>query len=437
MQLNIDYFNTSFIYKLNSMRIRNYFNKFTVFALFLFSFNTFTFAQAANIPPREQKLLNGLKLLVWQTANAEKTSVKLRIHNGSAFDPQAKEGVMALLGEILFPNETVKEYFEQDLGGSLSVESNYDYIQINATGDNDKILDILEALATAVTKPQIDKDTTAKVKTANLEKVKELEKNPAYIADRAVAKRLFGNYPYGRPQMGTSESISKIDFADVLLAKQKFLTSDNSTLAVSGNVNFDLVYRAARRLFGGWEKADKKIPATFTQPDAPDTKPLIINLPSAEKEEVRVAWSGLARNDKDFFASKILTKIAIAKFPTYSIQNKSYLLTGLITAIPENVTRESMSSRDRIVADNKQALQIKQDDFEKAKTEILMEIAQNNVIAFWLDIDTYKLTSVKDEIQKANIVKLEDVQKLSDKLQSQAFVMIVVTKEAEKKSQTN
>ena len=274
------------------MRIKKYFNKITLLAIFLFQLNAL--AQTTNLPaPREEKLLNGMKLLVWTDAKAEKASVKLRIHSGSAFDPQTKEGVMALLTDILFPNETAWEYFTEDLGGSLETTSNYDYIQINATGDNDKILDLLEALATAVTKPQIDKETTAKVKTAKLELVKKLEKNPAYVADQAAAKQLFGNFPYGRPNSGTSETLAKIDFVDILQAKQKFLTADNATLAVSGNVKFDLMFRAARRYFGGWEKSDKKIPSTFTQPDPPNVKPLTINFPSIEE-------SGYSRRDERF-----------------------------------------------------------------------------------------------------------------------------------------
>ena len=37
--------------------------------------------------------------------------VKLRIHSGSAFDPQDKEGTMALLGRILFPERSGERFF--------------------------------------------------------------------------------------------------------------------------------------------------------------------------------------------------------------------------------------------------------------------------------------------------------------------------------------
>ncbi len=143
------------------MNIKHILYKFTILSAFLFLTAPFSFGQAAKVQtPRQEKLLNGLKTLVWNESGADKVAVKIRIHNGSAFDPQNKEGVMALLAEVLFPNETVKEFFREDLGGSLEIISNYDYIQINATANPDQFLTMLETVANAVTNPQIDKETT-------------------------------------------------------------------------------------------------------------------------------------------------------------------------------------------------------------------------------------------------------------------------------------
>src|SRR5215210_8241103 len=134
------------------MKFSSYFQKITLFVLILFLFAGFSFAQRADLQsaPKQEKLLNGLKLLMWNQPDAEKATVKLRIHSGSAFDPKDKEGVMALLADILFPGEQIKEFFAEDLGGKLEVTSNYDYIQITATGNNDQILTILETIAPAV-----------------------------------------------------------------------------------------------------------------------------------------------------------------------------------------------------------------------------------------------------------------------------------------------
>jgi len=89
-------------------------------------------SQSPSETPREEKLLNGLKLIMFDAPASDKVTLKVRVHAGSAFDPQGKEGLMKLLAANIFPNLEAKEFFT-DLGGGLEIQSNYDYIQVNAT----------------------------------------------------------------------------------------------------------------------------------------------------------------------------------------------------------------------------------------------------------------------------------------------------------------
>ncbi len=430
------------------MNTKSYFKSLTAAILFLFLTIVFADAQTAKLPtPRQEKLLNGMNLLVWNAPDPTgKVTVKLRVHSGSAFDPQGKEGTMALLADALFPTAAQREFFAEDLGGSLEVASNYDYIQITATSTPDEFLTMLETIASAVTNPQIDKETTVKLRAARLDKVKELEKNPSYIADQAVARRLFGDFPYGRAQMGTSQSLAKIDFADLLFARQRFLTADNATLAIVGNVRPDLAYRAAKRFFGGWIKSDKKIPATFRQPDAPDTKELSIELPNADKLSVRSAITVAARGDKDFYATQILTYMLQRQFclndETYSGKAiyQPYLLRGTYIVktdavygkmeLPINSSGCPSPPQNRVKFNT---ASMKQSDFDtikkggvynfQRKAESISDLAE-----MWLDVDTFKLVSVNDEMSKLNNVTLADVQRVAGDLQKQPVVNVVVKK---------
>ncbi|MCY7376801.1 MAG: insulinase family protein [Pyrinomonadaceae bacterium] len=415
------------------MNTRNYLNKSALAALILFaaaSFSPFSFAQTAkSSAPRQEKLLNNLKLLMWQDAGTDKVTVKLRVHSGAAFDTLNKEGTMAMLADALFPNESVKEFFRDDLGGSLEVSSNYDYLQIRATGNADQVLTILETVAAAITKPTLDKETTAKVKTARLERIKELEKNPSYIADLAVAKRLFGNYPYGRSAEGTTESLTKIDFADLILAKQRFLTADNATLAVSGNIKYDYVFKAVRQLFGGWEKADKKVPATFAQPNALNEEIAKVYINNLDQEFARNAFNGVARSDKDYFPSVISTKIwnaRLNKFPDGFVRNEPHLLRGMIVwGLSFNDEPSSKTINDK----NKNLKEVTAEEFAKAKTDLLSEMNQKNTVDWWLDVDTFKLVSVKDEMQQIASLTIGEVNQYAAKLQKAPNVTIFFEKQ--------
>lgn len=417
-------------------------SKFTHFLLFCTIFLAAagsSLAQKPSATPRQEKLLNGLKVLVFNTPAADKVSLKLRIHGGSAFDPQEREGVMKLLSESFFPNEAARSFFADELGGKLEITCNYDYIQINTEARSADFLTLLETVAQAVANPLLDKESTAVLKAALLASVIEIEKDPAYIADRAIAKRLFGSFPYGRPEMGTADSIQKIDFADLLFAKERLLTADNATVAVSGNVDPALVFRAARRYFGAWLKADKKIPSTFRQPDAPKTGLPVVDSPAAKTSEFRFAARGLARNDPDFYASKILQKIIEGRLQKREGQNSfvrndprilpgSYVFgvagwnlgsirrEGGTIAVPVTEGYQDNFLKDRVT----------QEEFDTVNRLWIARLNPDNVSELWLDADTYKLGPVLKEIENARSVKIDDVQRVLEKLKKEPFAFVLV-----------
>ena len=395
---------------------------------------TFAFAQNAK-PPREEKLLNGMKILLAGDPSAEKISVKIRLHSGSAFDPQGREGVMKMLAENIFPTDVSRDYFADDLGGSLDVTTNYDYIQINATAKPANLLPMLETLARAVSTVTIDKDSTAKLKTARLEKLKELEKNQSYVADQIAAKKFFGSFPYGRPIFGTTESVVKIDFADLLLAKQRFLTADNATVAVSGNFNSDLAFRAIRRFFGVWEKSDKRVPSTFRQPDEPDAKVLTVNFPNAGTSEVRFLTGAPARGDLKFPASEILAQILQNRLQTVGsdsmqIRQEAHVLPGALILsgkFNSQPATENGGGLKNLLSKN-----ITDEEFGKARTKILSDVSRRDLIDWRLDADTFRLNAA-GEMQFYQNTTLAEVESLRVKFASQPVAAVVVTDSETKK----
>lgn len=418
-----------------------YFQRSAFLVFFLLLLTNLSFAQSINFPePRQDKLLNGLKVLVWNQPKTGRITVKIRVHSGSAFDPQDKMGTMVLLGRILFPEAGIKQFFEEDLEGNLEIINTYDYMQINATAKADEFVSLLETLAPAVSNPSIDKEKTAKVKAEHLEKLKELEKNPSYVADRAIAERLLGEFPYGRPIQGTTESVESIDFADLIFAEQRFFNADNATIAIIGDVNPDFAYKAARRLFGAWKKGDNKVPATFRLPDEPDEAPLIINVDEENVIENRYAVNAFARNNKDYSATEILTEILNERFKKASekkglksvkVENISNLLRGYIVftekynSINQAVTESDAKSNVSITKHFTE--KISTEEFNRAKNKVSSKLSKMDAADFYLDLDSYKLDTPKKELKKIESVMLSDVEKVAVRLSKEKVADVLIS----------
>jgi len=419
------------------MKSRKIFRKLAAFSLVCTAAVLSAQAQVAvSGSPRQEKLLNGLKMLMWSDSRANKVELKVRIHSGSAFDPQGKEGLMKILAENIFPTQDARDFFKEDLGGGLEVTSGYDYIQISATSKPDQFLTLLETVSRAVSNPPIDKETTARLRSEQVGRVKQLEKDPAYVADMASAKRLLGTFPYGRPANGSTDSLARIDFADLIDIKQRFLTADNATVAIYGNFDSDLAYRAARRYFGSWLKSDKRIPSTFRQPDPPELGAQMIASPVAGSFEVRYMARGYSRNDKDFPASIVLAKIVEQRIkstvpaehsPDISVRSEGHVLPGVILVRMSGV---SVPNKDTAEANDLLASAIRAKitdaEFSSAKAALVEDWGRRDVVDRWLDTDTYKTVSFSAEQQTVSNLSIADVQRAADILQKQPVAVVVV-----------
>jgi predicted Zn-dependent peptidase len=394
---------------------------------------------AASIPafgqaiPRQEKLLNGLRVLMWSQPSANKVEVKLRIHAGAAFDQQDKEGTVCTLAESLFATNESRDFFTDDLGGSFRLECNYDYVEFDASSKPESYLTMLETLANAITNPLIDRQNTEAAKSRVAAKLAGNQKTAAYSADVAVRKRLFGTFPYGRPPYGTTASLEKIDFADLRFAYDRLFGADNATVSISGNFPSDVAYRAMRRYFGSWLKSDKKIPSTFRQPDPPVADAQILESPEVGTTEIRYAVRGVARNDPNNAAARIGAKVLEQRLKLKAaethrdgvwVRSYSNVLPGVIlvgfSRIQNGMTAAVTSEQPKLASNDiiagAFADRITETEFMAAKNALSAELNSRDMATQWLDVDTYKMASAKAEQNALDSVTISDVQSFADRL---------------------
>jgi predicted Zn-dependent peptidase len=372
-------------------------------------------ASVVNRPkPEEIRLLNGLRILVWRT-DAPVVRMRLRIHSGAAFDPRGKEGTMAVLSQVLFPDEQLREFFREDLGGNFFVTYDYDTIQVEASAKPERLLDMLETVANGVINAEITKEATAGLKNLQSGEAAGDLGVRKYAANQGAAEALVGNYPLGRSVLGTPESISRIDFADLIQAKQRFVHAGNATIAIDGKVDIDLVSKAMKRLFGGWVRADETVQPTFAQPAAPAAG--IIRVPSKLASDgtvdLRLAFRTVAANAPNAAAVRLAGEIlrrrivdAFGQTGVFTVRGRR--LPALWIFGLDGVADESAFGK----LDALMAKEVSADELRAALAELLAVASSEDmtaVIEARLDIDTLGLPSGYDEATRLNQTTLEEV----------------------------
>ena len=391
--------------------------------------------------PEREQLLNGLRLLIWPKPGSSEVLLKLRINSGAAFDLSGKSGQMSLLGDLLFPDPNTAEFFTDEMGGKLDVTVNYDSTTITMIGKVAEFDQIVEVLRNGILATQLTPDVVARMRDARIKHIRDTAVVPALVADRAIAVRLFGDFPYGRVISGTPEDLMRVDRADLMLARDRFLNSNNATLAIVGGVTRARALRTVRQLLGPWRKSENIVPTTFRQPSKPDARTLLVSVPGPAAE-VRLAMRGVSRTDPDFYPARVLAKLAehrwqgltpqLAKQPVFA-RSDSYALPGVFVmgaAVDVQTAADSLANA-RKVMESLMTTAATAAELERAKTEVINDISgplakPEAAPDPWLDLDTYHLTSTQDQIAMLRSVTAPDLQRVANRLFKDAAIATVI-----------
>jgi predicted Zn-dependent peptidase len=228
-----------------------------------------------------------------------------------------------------------------------------------------------------------------------------------------------------------------------MLARERFLSPNNATLVIVGGVQPNRAMRALRQLLGVWGKSEKKVPASFRQAVAPDARTLVVNSPSDQSAEVRFAVRGFNRQDADAPAAALLASLArqrwekllpeLARCPM-SVRHDAYVLPGMFVmgAAVDTVLAGKALTSAREVMQSLAAAPMPLAELEQAKSEAVAAAAKDlttpdGMARAWLDVDTYGLTSVAEQMRALNAVSPSDIQRAATRLiRDGAFASVVV-----------
>jgi zinc protease len=397
-------------------------------------------AQPAPQQPEREQLLNGLRLLFFLKPGNPDVILKLRINSGAAFDFSGKSGQMALLGDLLFPDPATVDYFTDEMGGKLDVSVTYDSTTITMVGKADQLEHIVEVLRNALIATQFTPELVTKMRDVRIKLLRDTIISPAEVADRAIAKRLYGDFPYGRPASGSPEDVARVDRADMMQTQERFLNSNNATLAIIGGVTKPRAMKTLRQLLGPWRKSEQIVPTTFRQPNPPDARTLIVNVPGPTVE-LRLAARGVSRSDADYPIAMVLARVAqhrweatspeLAKHPVF-VRSDAYVLPGALVmgaAVTELTVADSLANARKVI-ESMMTTPATSDELERAKNELIGDVmtlqSKPDALADpWLDADTYRLSAPQDQIALLRAVTPADVQRVAQRLFNKSIVSVV------------
>jgi zinc protease len=210
-------------------------------------------------PIQKFELPNGLRLLVKENHRLPFVEFRAAFQGGVLAETADNNGITQLLARMLLKGTKTRDAEKiateiESVGGSLDSYGGNNSFGVNAEVLSSDFATGLDLLADVILNPTFPADPLEREREVQIASIYEQKDNLLKSASNAMRRTLFGNAGYGLDTLGTEESITKLQAADLKAFHQKLVAPNNCVLAIFGDVKVSEVKAAVEKAFASWKK---------------------------------------------------------------------------------------------------------------------------------------------------------------------------------------
>lgn len=244
--------------------------------------------------PVEQRLPNGLRVVLAERRGVQLVTAQLVVLAGSEVDPAERAGLASMTAGLLTKGTAQQSATElaraaESLGGALDSGAGWHQSAVAITVTVPKVDAALALVSEVVQRPTFAQAELDRLRTQSLDELKVAYSQPGTLAALAAQRLVFGAGAYGHPAGGTPRSLAKITRADLLGLHAARYRPDNAVLILAGDLDAATALQLARRHFGAWKAAGAAPPAVALANAALPQIAVAVDLPQSGQAAVIVA----------------------------------------------------------------------------------------------------------------------------------------------------
>lgn len=259
---------------------------------------------------QEIKTESGVKAWIVTDRSIPLWSLQFSLKGGSQHDPIGKEGLVSLLSSTL--DEGAGKRDAENVQNTLDSHG----IRMGFSASRDRFVGSLKTTVTyqdtaielfrdALNDPHFDKDAVERMKQAILSNQRFQKMDPAWVAQKTLFEELFPGRPYGRLVEGTEESVKSLTADDLKAVKKEMFCKEDLLISIVGSIEKFRARKIVDDVFGDWPSCEDRSDVVETEPENLGKR---IDVPwiGAAQSVVIMAQKGLARQNKDWWAARVL-----------------------------------------------------------------------------------------------------------------------------------
>ena len=288
---------------------------FSILSAYAADPRTMVFPPVEFHPPAAERVVLDQEMVLYLLEDHELPQIQIHamIRTGSVYDPADKIGLAGLTGMVMrsgggpsVPGDALDEELEFMAAGMSSLigqDAGFASLDV-LKKDFDRGLALFADMLMHAAFPQ---DKLDLAKRQALEGIRRRNDNPAGIAGRQFAKRVYGvDHPLARES--TVETIGRITRDDLIAFHAVYYHPNAVILSVTGDFDKKEMIEKIRKAFAGWS------PGKIEQPSLPpigDALKPSVNLVEKDisQTHLRIGHLGLRQTDPDYVAVTLMDAI--------------------------------------------------------------------------------------------------------------------------------
>ena len=271
---------------------------------------------------RRRTLRNGLRVLTVEHREVPLISVLALVPSGAAADPPDRPGLAAITGDLLDEGSGDLDAlgFHDALariGAHLETEVGADATLLGITVLERLAPRALELFAGVLIRPRLEPQEFDRVRELRLNRLLQLREVPPAIAERAFARLVYGEHPYGHLPIGSEQSLRAMDASDVQRFHGVAYNPSDAWMIAVGDATHDRLADLVEQAFEGWTtRRDGPAPASAAvlAPVRTARRVTLIDRPGAPQSELRIGHVSVPRSTPDYHALLVLNMILGGQF---------------------------------------------------------------------------------------------------------------------------
>ena len=258
---------------------------------------------------------NGLKVYLVEDHALPVFSATLTNLAGSYANPAGKPGLAAFTARMLTEGTTDRSATQladdtASIGATLASEATMDGAAVHVSSLSNSVDGSMTLLSDVTEHPAFQASEVERVRKQRLTAILQEGDQPIAATLRVGMKVLYGDYPYGYRDIGTTESVNATTRDDLKSFWSEEYAPQSAALVIAGDVTKTEAQKISQQYFGGWSASGKGASVQLPAPPPPPTrKVVIVDKPGSPQTTLIAFGEGPPRASKEYPAINVMNGV--------------------------------------------------------------------------------------------------------------------------------